>query len=498
MQNNTSAQSASKGQAAFSSPQKDCRGNNKEPLTAPSGEVIDPNDIHRNIIVLHIGEWYDGKHIDEVAFCNVFLGYNPMLCYYGHFFSYEGFVEDETVKHEVFEYLRLSGSRGLSRKVKDLTETLKLAAYVKDMPVHDDRVYLANGTFFPDGTFKDDTDIVLNRLKVKYDPKAKAPTAWQKFINELLSPEDVKTFQEYLGYCLIPSTKGQKMMFIIGEGGEGKSCIGNIIQAIFGDNVNIGCLDALEKNRFARADLENKLLFIDDDMKMESLPSTNVIKSLVTSEGKSSIERKNEQSVQRDIYARLICFGNGNPGSLYDHSNGFYRRQIILRTKPKAKDRVDDPYLTDKFMRELEGIVLWALAGLTRLVKNNYMFTISDEAKANLMEVQTEGNNSVLFLKSEGYLCFDEGKSASSADLYRCYLTWCHDNAFHSVSSNTFCGYLKQHSACLGIRPSNNVLSKDGRKVRGFTGIGVSISTGFVPFDGPTPFDTKPDDLFVQ
>lgn len=44
--------------------------------------------------------------------------------------------------------------------------------------------------------------------------------------------------QEYLGYCLIPSTKGQKMLMLIGKGGEGKSRIGVVMNTIFGLNMN--------------------------------------------------------------------------------------------------------------------------------------------------------------------------------------------------------------------------------------------------------------------
>ena len=32
--------------------------------------------------------------------------------------------------------------------------------------------------------------------------------------------------QEFIGYCLIPSNKGQRMMVIKGSGGEGKSPVG--------------------------------------------------------------------------------------------------------------------------------------------------------------------------------------------------------------------------------------------------------------------------------
>lgn len=35
-------------------------------------------------------------------------------------------------------------------------------------------------------------------------------------------------------------------------------------------------------------------------------------------------------------YARLIVFGNGGHHALYDKTDGFYRRQLILTTKDKV------------------------------------------------------------------------------------------------------------------------------------------------------------------
>ena len=38
--------------------------------------------------------------------------------------------------------------------------------------------------------------------------------------------------QEYLGYCLIPTNRGQVMMLLNGNGGEGKSRIGVVMQKL--------------------------------------------------------------------------------------------------------------------------------------------------------------------------------------------------------------------------------------------------------------------------
>ena len=118
----------------------------------------------------------------------------------------------------------------------------------------------------PDGTFQESRLFCQNRLPVKYDPKAPSPERWLTFLHELLDDADIPTLQEYLGYCLIPSTKGQKMMLIVGKGGEGKSRIGLVLKRLMGDAASNGSVQKVENNRFARADLERRLLMIDNDM----------------------------------------------------------------------------------------------------------------------------------------------------------------------------------------------------------------------------------------
>ena len=40
-------------------------------------------------------EWYDGKHINEVLFCQQFLDKYPMKCVRGRLFTVDGLIEDE-------------------------------------------------------------------------------------------------------------------------------------------------------------------------------------------------------------------------------------------------------------------------------------------------------------------------------------------------------------------------------------------------------------------
>ena len=419
-----------------------------------------------------VPEWFDGKKINEVQFCQEFLEEQPMKCIQGRFFTVDGLVDDEeSLKMEIYGWIKDHTCCGIAKKATQLLDALRLACYSPPLPVQLDRIHVANGTYFLDGRFTEEKEYCMNRLKVQYDPNASVPEKWISFVNALLTETDVLTLQEYMGYCLSPTNKAQKMLLILGKGGEGKSRVGLVLRSILGDSMNTSSIQKVETNRFARADLEYKLLMVDDDMKMVALPQTSNIKTIVTLEDKMDIERKGQQSIQRPLYVRFLCFGNGSLTALYDRSYGFYRRQIILTTKERDPNRRDDRFLAEKLKAESEGIFLWCLAGLQRLIQNNYEFTISDAAKSNLEEAISDSNNIPRFLESEGYFRFKADGQITSKELYALYELWCDENSGKAVSPKSFGNYMCQNEKQLNLERSNNVRNRDGRRVWGFWGM---------------------------
>lgn len=133
---------------------------------------------------------------------------------------------------------------------------------------------------------------------------------------------------------------------------------------------------------------------------------------------------------------------------------------------------MDDRFLVEKFKEETEGIFLWMLQGLHRLIANNYNFTESEQAQKNLEEAFADSNNIPAFLESSGYIRFEEGCQATSVHIYTAYLRWCKDNLEKPLSANTFKQYLKQHADKYGIVYSKHIL--DGK--RGYRNILVLIN----------------------
>ena len=249
-------------------------------------------------------EWLDDKgKIIEHKYCRCFLEQQPMLSKGEDFFTTEGIVTDkDRLLRDVFDDIKEHLTGGLVTKAKNLLEAIRMECYDRgELEKHQDRIFLANGTLFLDGRFVEEKGFCLNRLPISYNPNAPQPEVWLRFLSELLEPEDVLTLQEFMGYCLIPCTRGQVMLLIKGNGGEGKSRIGVVMHTLFGPNAKNGSIDKVENSAFARADLQHVLVMVDDDTKMEALSSTHYVKSIITAETPMDLERKKEQSFQGDI-----------------------------------------------------------------------------------------------------------------------------------------------------------------------------------------------------
>ena len=366
--------------------------------------------------------WMQDKHFNEVLFCEDFLSAHPMVCVDGSFFTVEGRIADEeSIRKQIYEMLRPHFTSGTARRATSLLETLKLET-------------------------------------------------WLRFLSDLLEAEDILTLQEYLGYCLIPTNRGQVMMLLKGNGGEGKSRIGVVMQKMLGSNLKNGSIAKVERSPFARADLEHELLMVDDDMKLEALQSTHYLKSIITAEMPMDLERKGEQSYQGKMYVRFLAFSNGDLESLYDYSDGFYRRQLILSVKKRPPNR------EDKLCGEIEGIFLWCLEGLCRLQSNNFRFTESSQTKANREDARREADNVLLFLRSEGYIRLKADSAIPSAALYGIYCLWCSDNAYKPLAARTVSMTLKKHADEFGLEHDNHIQNALGKRVNGFWGIEALVA----------------------
>ena len=221
--------------------------------------------------------------------------------------------------------------------------------------------------------------------------------------------------------------------------------------------------------------VKETIMQVSYSKKWQSRPVLNEFgEPMRTKTGK--IVLKKSYSVLQDRYqgwmfARLLAFSNGDLQSLYDRSNGFYRRHLILTTRERQPDRVDDPDIAEKMCCELEGIFLWAFEGLQRLVANHFRFTESARSRSNRETIKQDANNVLLFMEAGDYIRLTPEGKVGSQELYEIYTVWCRENGFSPLKNRSFSEFLIANQKKYSIEHSNNLTNLVGRRVWGFTGI---------------------------
>lgn len=431
--------------------------------------------------------------IAEQLLVRAFIDYYGIRHISGAFYDQHGYIDDSKIKHRLYTCIEPFAERGLARLMNGLMESVKAQAHCELGKPDESKVFIADGQVLrfdlKTGAYTCEADAftpTINRLNVVYDSGADCPT-FKAYLQDLFYEDDIPTLQEYMGYCLIPSTRGQSAMFIKGKGGEGKSVLTYLMHELFGRSAVAETLAKLETSRFTLATLENKLVFIDDDLNTESLKETGTLKKVITAATPHLVERKGQQAHDARLYARVFCLGNTHISAAFDRSDGFYRRLLLLTCKPIRKDRGNDIFLKERIVAELPGVFNWMLEGLQRLIRNNFDFTRSERAMEELEEKKLEDNPMLRFVMESGWLAATENGTISSRRLLASFRAWCELNAITEPAERTITVELRRIlEEQAGAKHTKNVFA-DGVKSAGYKGVELTSEGLKHTFTGTAP-----------
>jgi len=434
--------------------------------------------------------WTNGsgnsRKLNEQMYVTEFIAQNQVRCINNKLYSADGAIEDGKARQLIIRDILPYVKTNHGDKAEKLLRSIKALCYTEPPKPDTGHLHFQNGTLSKDKdglftVFSEEKDFCLNRFPVKYDPNAPKPERFLRYLQDVYQGDDQITIQQYCGYCLIPTTILQKALIIIGEGGEGKSVLGAILNGVIGEeNCYNESISTLQK-AFGVANVEGKLLFIDDDLSESVLTNARMFKNLVTNKTTISAEKKFVQSNQILSFVRFVCFGNFTLQALYDLSEGFQRRQLILQAKPKEPDRIDNPFIDREILEnEAEGVMMWLLEGLNALIQNNWQITVSERTKEKSDSFKRENDSVLLFLTECDGIKLGEGLRAHCTGLYTAYEHFCRDNMLTPLKERNFLATLKTKGRTAGITKIGypfELINKNGRKkARGFEGISVSDS----------------------
>lgn len=414
--------------------------------------------------------WIDEKRkvVNENAFAKMFCQVNNLQYNNGMFYSQFGKVTEDILSRWIWETISEAGiAQDVGRKVSKLLSAIKLCSTVPELVTDENVIPFRNGDYnvrerqFHEGKFSPSA----YRLSVNYIRAPNPTPNFDKWLEDLFFDADKAVLQEYIGYCLIPTTRGQKALFLVGEGGAGKSAIGCILEEIFGTSmISVQNTQTFLEGKYSLAELEQKLLLYDDDLDERALSGTGLYKKLVTNSLKITAERKYGHPFTFRPYTRLISSCNQMLSSINDNSDAFYRRLLPLHIKPKAPGFIPDLQFYDKLRAEAESIARWALDGLHRLEDNGYIFSISERTKQYIESKQREADPIPLFLTD--VFDFGDYDGVPTQEIVLAYHQWAMCNSYQDKRDADIRNYLQENAQKFGIMQSNHINGK-----RGFRGL---------------------------
>ncbi|WP_404803134.1 DNA primase family protein [Lapidilactobacillus bayanensis] len=258
---------------------------------------------------------------------------------------------------------------------------------------------------------------------VEYDPEADCPT-FDQYLEWAVGEENKDFMYQWIGYLFYRDYPIQKMLFLLGPGGTGKSTLIEVMRALVGDDAySAVTLEALMTNSFATSGLYQKTANFDADAKPEYLNDGSLLKTL-TGEDMIYGDIKYEKPIKFYNFAKLTFAMNSMP-AMRDFTGGLKRRAIIIPVRNVVTDEVKRKYPLRAIMKELPGIFNKAMDGLRQALKDR-KFIESESAKHELNE-WIRGNDQVGRFIEESCRIGDDALTSTGEDLYNAYTEYASD-----------------------------------------------------------------------
>lgn len=272
----------------------------------------------------------------------------------------------------------------------------------------------------------------LNRLPGTLDPSLPAPPLFVRFLQQTFEgdPERIAFVRQWMGYLLLPDTSFHTMLWLVGEGRNGKSVLLDVIVDMLGaSNVSTVPLDKLG-SRFGAAPTEHKLANICADLGQVGSIDTGVLKRFIGGD-LMEIEGKFKDARSFRPTARVMASVNVLP-QFRDASDGFWRRMRVLPFARQVPLHEVDRQLTKKLRQERDEILMWAFLGLVHLRCHGFMRSKQMEAAARGYRAQ---NNPARDFLTSHYTADPAGVLLKET-VYRDYAQWAQQHGHLPVLAN--------------------------------------------------------------
>ena len=344
---------------------------------------------------------------------------------------------------------------------KKLLDNLKL---IKEKPLSEFNrqavLNLSNGTIDPyNPVIQEHTPDTYSTIKMPYvyDTAAEC-TLWLKTLNEIFEDDQKKinALQEFVGYCLTRDVKMEKGLLLLGASRSGKSTIIHTIEHLIGkNNCAYLALKNLSNPQYTSM-LINKLVNIDTDVSKRATDYEDEYKKIATGES-INCNGKWEKTISIKPFCKMVLSANEFP-RITDHSSAFFNRLILLPCDRVFEEHEQNRNLREELLKELPGVMNWALAGLKRLTERG-MFLKEDFMREAVEELRLQNNPAEIFLNDFIVPDITGNYEIVKGELYDKYKVWCKETENWTLSAAKFSSCVFAKYGKYTPKNTNNVVT---------------------------------------
>lgn len=277
---------------------------------------------------------------------------------------------------------------------------------------------------------------VSKRCSVAYDPAAECPR-FEQFMAEVQpDPAMVAFLNRLAGYCLTGSVREQKLVFMHGEGANGKSVFVELLAWLLGDYAGKIATEMLMHHQRSPQGpspdivaLKGKRFVYANETDEGARLAEAHVKDLTGGDSMTGRVPYGKANITFAPTHKLVIVGNHKP-EITDNSYGMWRRILLTLFGVTVAEGQRDPALLDKLKSEGTGILNWALEGLRQWQRNGL-------AAPKNIEAATAAYRDEQDLLGEwiGDHC-DTGAGCTDqkVKLYRAYRAWALSNGHHPLA----------------------------------------------------------------
>jgi P4 family phage/plasmid primase-like protien len=266
---------------------------------------------------------------------------------------------------------------------------------------------------------------IQNALEFDYAEDAPPPKDWLAFLADVLGGDvdQIALLQEWFGYCLTPDMKHHKIFLFQGLPRCGKGTASRILERLVG-LANV-CNPSVEElaDTFGLASFVGKSLAVFGDAKWSTREAAMAVEKLLRISGGDGVNVRRmylPSLTNVKLPTRIMLLANDMP-KFVDASGAMANRFLIVRSFVSYLNR-EDLTLEDRLVKELPGILLWAIEGWKRL-RAQGKFTRPALMEKELSDLQESASPVMRFVADECTIGKDE--SCWTDEIWKAWEKWC-------------------------------------------------------------------------